>query len=183
MRPQLKSFCWLMAALVFAGSIAGCHGKPETIYSPPGFGLSTNAPAVKIILPADGATFHAHANIRLLALATPHGSALEPTTPASKAVPDGKENWEFVSSPEDGYSVEFLAGTNSLGTQGAGLVSARVKPEPGKFAPMIMPVVGYPSVDLVWHDVPAGHYTLTARALNQNGQATISAPVNITVQP
>jgi len=183
MRFQLKPLCRLAAVLVFAGGLAGCHGKPETVYSPPGFGLSTNAPAVKIILPADGATFHAHADIRLVALATPHGSSLVPTTPARKAVPGGNETWEFVQGDRDGYSVEFLADTNSLGTLGAGLVSARVKPEPGKFAPMIMPVVGYPSVDLVWHDVPAGHYALTARALNQNGEATVSPPVNITVLP
>jgi hypothetical protein len=183
MRFRLKSFCGLLGAVAFAGSLAGCHGKPETIYSPPAFGLSTSAPAVKIIVPADGATFHAHADIRLLALATPHGSALEPTIPASKSVPGGNETWEFVQSDGDGYSVEFLADTNSLGTQGAGMVSARVKPEPGKATPFIMPVIGYPSVELVWHDVPAGHYALTARALNQNGQATVSAPVNITVQP
>jgi len=183
MRFQLKPLCRLAAVLVFAGGLAGCHGKPETVYSPPAFGLSTSAPAVKIMVPADGATFHAHADIRLLALATPHGSPLEPTTPASKAVPGGNETWEFVQSPEDAYSIEFLADTNSLGTLGAGMVSARVKPEPGKATPFVMPVVGYPSVDLVWHDVPAGHYTLTARALNQNGQATVSAPVNITVLP
>jgi hypothetical protein len=183
MRFQSKSVCGLLGMVAFAGSLAGCHGQPETIYSPPGFGLSTNAPAVKIIVPADGATFHAHGYIRLLALATPHGSALEPTTPAGKAVPGGNETWEFVQSDWDGYSVEFLADTNSLGTKGAGLVSARVKPEPGKVAPMIMPVVGYPAVDMVWHDVPAGHYSLTARVINQQGLATGSAPVNITVLP
>ena len=75
---------------------------------------STNAPAVKIILPADGVTFHTHADIPLRVLATPHGSALEPPTPASKSVPRGSETWEFVTSPEDAYSVaNFLPGRNS----------------------------------------------------------------------
>jgi len=49
--------------------------------------------------------------------------------------------------------------------------------------PFIMTGIGYPSVELVWHGVPAGTYTLTAKATNNKGQATVSTPVNITVLP
>jgi hypothetical protein len=169
--------------LVFAGCLAGCSGRSGTIYSPPAFGFLTNAPAVGIILPKDGATFRAHADIRLLALATPHGTDLGPEDPAALPFPVRSDKWELVQSPEDAYSVEFFAGPNSLGSQTAGLVSARMKSRPGQAAPMIMPVIGYPAVEVIWHDAPAGHYTLTARATNEKGLGTVSTAVNITVQP
>jgi len=138
---------------------------------------------VRIILPAEGATFRVHADIRLRALATPHGTDLGPEDPADMPFPVRSDKWELVQSPEDAYVVEFFAGTNGLGSQTGGLVSARMKSRPGQATPMIMSVIGYPAVEVIWHDAPAGHYTLTAKATNQRGQATVSAPVNITVQP
>ncbi len=180
-RPARLPF--LPAILAFCGLLAGCSGRAGTIYSPPARAFLTSAPAVRIILPADGAAFRAHADIRLLALATPHGTDLGPEDPADLPFPVRSDKWEFVQDPEDAYSVEFFAGTNSLGSHAGGLVSARMKSRPGQATPFIMPVIGYPAVDVIWHDAPAGHYTLTARATNQKGQATVSAPVNITVQP
>ncbi len=173
----------LPAMVVLCGLLAGCSGRSGTIYSPPARGFLPSAPAVRIILPKDGATFHAHADIRLLALATPHGTDLGPEDPADLPFAVRSDKWELVQSPEDAYAVEFFAGTNSLGSQTGGLVSARMKSIPDQAAPMIMPVIGYPAVEVIWHDAPAGHYTLTACATNQKGQATVSAPVNITVQP
>ena len=183
MHLKLKSLRWLPAMLVFAGCLAGCGGRSGTIYSPPARSFLTNAPAVRIILPTDRATFRAHADIRLLALATPHGTDLGPEDTADLPFPVRSDKWELVQDPEDACSVEFFAGTNRLGSQTGGLVSARMKSIPGQATPMIMAVIGYPALEVIWHDAPAGHYTLTARATNQKGQATVSAPVNVTVQP
>jgi hypothetical protein len=174
---------FLPAILALFGLLAGCSGRSGTIYSPPARGFLTGAPAVRIILPKDGTNFRAHADIRLLALATPHGTDLGPEDPADLPFPVTSDKWELVQDSEDAYSVEFFAGTNSLGSQTGGLVSARMKSRPGQAMPLIMPVIGFPAVEVIWHDAPAGHYTLTARGINQNGQATVSAPVNITVLP
>ncbi|HEY1662202.1 MAG TPA: hypothetical protein VGI03_07270 [Verrucomicrobiae bacterium] len=137
-------------------------------------------PAVHIVEPADGAIFHAPANIRLVALATPYGTDLGP----EKAPPFiHSDEWELVSSPESQYTVAFLSGTNSLSLQNGSLVSARVKPVPGRAEPLLMVLVGYPALEWTWHDVPAGKYTLTARATNEKGLVAISTPVQITVLP
>ena len=187
MQPEQKQACppVMIAMLVLCGLVAGCNGKAGTIYSPPAFGLGNTAlpPAVRIIVPANGATFHAHEDIRLLALATPHGTNLGPEDPADLPFAVRSDKWELVQDSEDAYSVEFFAGTNRLGAKSAGLVSARVKPKLHEATPFIMPVIGYPAVEVVWHDAPAGHYTLTAKATNEKGLATTSIPVNITVRP
>jgi hypothetical protein len=137
---------------------------------------------VRIVVPADGTTFHAHADIRLLALATPHGTALGPDENLSKAYGDSAK-WDLVQGQWDNYSVEFRAGTNSLGSQIGGEVSARPKRGPGQPLFMHMVLVGYPAEEWVWHDAPAGTYALTARVTNAAGVATVSARVNITVLP
>src|SRR5208283_5106967 len=99
-RPARLPF--LPAILALCGLLAGCDGKPETIYSPPAFGLGNTAlpPAVRIIVPANGATFHAHKDIRLRALATPHGTDLGPEDPADLPFPVRSDNWELVQDPE-----------------------------------------------------------------------------------
>jgi hypothetical protein len=187
MQPEWKStrlLHWL-AMLMICGWAAGCDGRQETIYSPPAFapGNDAHPPAVRIIMPANGATFHAHADIRLMALATPQGTDLGPEeNEAVKRFAD-PDKYFLRQSPEDGVSVKFLAGTNSLGSQSSGMVSAGIKPKPGQATPMFMVVVGYPAVEIIWKDVPAGSYTLTADATNAKGLATVSTPVNITVLP
>ena len=151
--------------LVICSSTAGCNGKQETIYSPPAFGMGVlaHSPAVRIIVPVDGATFRAHADIRLLALATPHGTDLGPEeNEVIKRFAD-PDKYFLRQSPEDTVSVEFLAGTNHLGSQTSGLVSAGMKPKPRVATPMFMVVVGYPAVEIIWKDVPG-------RQLHVDGQ-------------
>jgi hypothetical protein len=181
-RWKLKRHLAVVAMFLLCGLAAGCSGKERTIFSPPAGVGPAQAPAVRIIVPADGTTFHAHADIRLLALATPHGTALGPDDDLSKEFGDSAK-WDLVQDRGDTYSVEFLAGTNSLGLQTGGEVSAREKPKPGQAEFMHMVLVGYPVVEWVWHDAPAGTYALTARVTNQAGAATASAPVKITVLP
>ena len=176
---QKRQFLMLVI-LVASLSIAGCGREPRTLYSPPDFGNPGHPPAVRIIIPADGAKFHAPAEIRLLALATPNGTDLGPDEAISRKYADPRK-WNFIEEPT--YSVEFLAGTNSLGLQNAGMVSAGMKSQHGEAVPFIMTGIGYPSVELVWHGVSAGTYTLTAKATNSKGQATVSTPVSVTVLP
>ncbi|MDE3066982.1 MAG: hypothetical protein KGJ60_05450 [Verrucomicrobiota bacterium] len=68
-------------------------------------------------------------------------------------------------------NVEFFAGTNDLG--------------PGWELPiMSMPFIGYqPPYEFNWPGVLPGDYALTAVATDDGGDATTSAPVNITVLP
>jgi hypothetical protein len=172
----------VLVILVFWGLIAGCDGKAGSLYSPPAFGAPAHPPAVRIILPADGAKFHAHADIRLLALATPNGTDLGPDEDATKHYADPNK-WNFMQNTGDKVSVEFLAGTNRLGLQTSGMVSAGMRSQHGEAVPMIVVMVGYPAVELIWRNVPAGSYTLTANATNEKGMATVSTPVNITVLP
>jgi hypothetical protein len=171
-----------LAMLVLCGWITGCDGGGETLYSPPKFGDPAHPPAVRIMVPAAGEKFHAHADIRLLALATPNGTDLGPDEDATRHYAD-RTKWNFMQDPRDTVSVEFLAGTNHLGLQTSGMVSAGMRSQHGEAVPMIMCLVGYPAVELTWRDVPAGSYTLTANATNEKGVATVSAPVNITVLP
>jgi hypothetical protein len=187
MQPDQKQTCspLMVAMLVLCGLVAGCNGKAGTIYSPPAFGLGNlaHSPAVRIIVPADGAKFHAHTDIRLLALVTPHGTDLGPEeNEAIKRFTDPSK-WTLTQSPEDTVSVEFRAGTNHLGSQTSGMISARVRSKPGQFEPMVMICVGYPAVEIIWHNAPAGSYTLTANATNAKGLTTVSTPVNITILP
>lgn len=78
-----------------------------------------------------------------------------------------------VASDRDGYvkTVEFFAGANSLG-----IFTNPPPPPPGSLPPTRLPMI-------VWSNVPPGQYVLTAKATDNGGAATISAPVSITVQP
>ena len=93
-------------------------------------------------------------------------------------------SFAFASDP-DGFvtSVEFFAGTNSLGL--------------GQRVPVAVPlasggiVIGgpvppiYPTnlFFLIWSNAPVGIYALTAVATDNGGLSTTSAPVNITILP
>ncbi len=133
-------------------------------------------------MPSENATFHAPATVRLLALATPYGTALGPDEAASRRFAD-PDKWDFRQGPWGAYTVNFIAGTNQLFSQTLSLVSASIKAQPGEAAPDIVFPVGYPAADWTWHDVPAGHYTLTVQVINQKKLSTRSAPVSITVLP
>jgi hypothetical protein len=67
---------------------------------------------------------------------------------------------QAAASDIDGMvsQVQFLAGTNVLGA-----------------------VAGGPSFSFLWNGVAAGNYTLTAKATDDQGISTVSAPVNISV--
>jgi hypothetical protein len=172
----------IFVQLVLCGLAAGCGTKARALYSPPLFGDPTHPPAVRIIEPSNGATFQAHADIHLLALATPNGTDLGPDEDAARHYAD-PDKWNFIQDPEHSFTVEFLAGTNDLGSQASGMVSASMRSQHGEAVPMIAGLVGYPAVAWVWHDAPAGSYTLTANATNEKGLTTVSPPVKITILP
>ena len=122
-------------------------------------GPPTNLPpVVRMVSPANGSVFHAPINLPLFAFASD---------------PDG-----FVTS------VEFFAGTNSLGL--------------GQRLPVVTPLAGggtviggpvppiYPTnlFFLIWSNTPVGVYALTAVATDNDGASTTSAPpLKITVLP
>jgi hypothetical protein len=111
----------------------------------------TSPPEVSIIIPTNGESFVAPADILILAAAQD---------------PDG-----FVET------VEFFAGTNSLGivTNNPIVLDPPETVAPG---PIVYPLFPF---HLLWTNVPPGAYTLTAVATDNNGLMGTSAPVNITV--
>ena len=115
-------------------------------------------PVVRIISPANGSMFRAPVDIPIFAYAND---------------PDG-----FVTS------VEFFAGTNSLGF-GQPLpvpifASPTVATNPTPPIPVTFPTNLY---FLVWSNAPLGTYALTAVATDNGGASTVSAPVNVTILP
>ncbi len=121
-------------------------------------GPPTNLPpVVRMVSPANGSVFRSPINIPLFAFAND---------------PDG-----FVTS------VEFFAGTNSLGL--------------GQRVPVVTPLAGgglvvggpvppiYPTnlFFLIWSNAPVGTDALTAVATDNGGLSTTSAPVNIIILP
>ena len=101
---------------------------------------SNSPPKVAIVVPSEVATFAAPANITVVANA----------------------------SDADGYltiqTVEFFAGTNSLGIRTNYATANAIGP-----------------FFLVWSNVSAGNYILTARARDNSGASSISPPVSIRV--
>ncbi len=114
--------------------------------------LGNLPPTVGIVFPTNGATFTAPANIQILAKASDPGG--------------------FVRT------VQFFAGTNSLGI----VTNHPIVPEPLTPAATDGSIV-YPInlFSLLWSNVLAGSYTLTAVATDSSGVMATSAPVNITV--
>ena len=172
----------VLAILVICGLIAGCDERTQVIYSPPAQENPSHPPAVQIFMPDNGANFHAHADIHMIALATPYGTSLGPDEDAARSFADTSK-WNLKQNQANTVTVDFLAGTNCLGSRTSGMVSASVRSQYGEATPMIARLVGYPAVELIWSNVPAGTYILTARGTNRNGLATLSPPVSITVAP
>ncbi|MGA3269070.1 MAG: Ig-like domain-containing protein [Verrucomicrobiota bacterium] len=117
-------------------------------------GPPTNLPpVVRIISPANGAVFFAPVNLPLYAFA---------------ADPDGSIS-----------SVEFFAGTNSLGFG----QNVPIYPPPGP-GPQPSAILISPNLfSLIWSNAPVGSNVLTAVATANNDLSTTSAPVDITVLP
>lgn len=75
----------------------------------------------------------------------------------------------YAQDPENSYyvQVEFFEGSRSLGF--------------GRFVPTRCAIPYCPYFELVWSNVPPGRYTLTAKAIDQDGASSMSAPVHVTV--
>ena len=116
-------------------------------------GNTNEPPVVNIIVPTNGASFVAPADILILAEARD---------------PDG-----FVET------VEFFAGTNSLGIVTNNPIVLD-PPETVARGPIVYPLFPF---HFLWTNVPVGAYTLTAVATDNQGATSTSAPVNITVTP
>jgi hypothetical protein len=168
--------------LALACLVSACRGNAGPIYSPPDLGNPTNAPAISIYAPSNGAQFHAHDDIPLIVLVTPHGTSLGPDADATKKYSD-ESKWHFLRDNRGGVAVGCLAGTNIIGSGTSAMVSASMRSQHGEAVPMIAMLVGYPAVQLTWHAAAPGAYALTARATNAEGLVTVSSPVNITVLP
>ena len=125
--------------------LIGSPSNATVTILPPG---DTNIPpSVAITSPAKGSVFYAPANIPMIAVASD---------------PDG-----FVTS------VQFFAGTNSLGIATNWAV---VDPLPGNGTP-----VAARAFFLTWSNAPAGSYLLTALATDNGGATGVSSPVQIAV--
>lgn len=110
----------------------------------------TGVPVVAITTPTNGAIFPALTNIQLIA--------------------EGSDSNGYVTS------MEFFAGTNSLGiVTNAVIVDPPVPPNGF--------VAGTRAFFLTWSNVPAGPYILTAKGTANNGLSAVSAPVYIRVGP
>ncbi len=110
-------------------------------------------PLVRITSPPNGAFFHAPVNIPIFAYASD---------------PDGSV-----------ASVEFFAGTNSLGL-GHGLTLTSWWSGTNTWPTWTLPTNVFV---LVWTNPPVGTYSLTAVATDDGGATTVSGAVNISVQP
>jgi hypothetical protein len=125
-------------------------GSPRsaTVYITPD-GVTNLPPVVSIVEPTNGAAYEEPANIRLIAFASD---------------PDGTV-----------ASVEFFAGSKSLG-----VVSNGVVVDPGPQGP---PPPGTRAYLLVWSNVLVGDYLLTAKATDNGGATAVSKPVHVIVRP
>jgi hypothetical protein len=159
--PEVTDIVILHLVAAPAGQPAYDIGSPNTVAititeSPAPPPANNQPPVVRIINPRNGARFNAPANIMLLAQASD---------------PDGTV-----------ASVEFFAGTTSLGNgvlirndDGETNGENEGEDHASRQASRSFYV-------LAWRRIPAGSYSLTAKATDNQGANTTSTAVNITVQ-
>jgi hypothetical protein len=114
-----------------------------------GAGVTNIPPEVSLVNPTNGSVFCPPADISLVAYARDLDGSVS--------------------------SVEFFAGTTSLGIVSNGVI---IDPLPSG-----VPPPGTRAYLLMWSNAPAGQFLLTAKATDNNGASTVSAPVAITVNP
>jgi hypothetical protein len=128
---------------------------------PPAEGNSTNGLAVRLWLPKTAEPLHAPATVHIFARIT----STAPGHPGDKA------------------QVDFFASANPIGSEES-FWRKGMKPDPYSHLPqpMIVSLPGFSPATLVWSNVPAGTFTLTARA-RTGGVTAESPPVSVTILP
>ena len=159
-KPQtVKIFCVLI--LLGLGSMGSSFAQTNP---PPATGDSTNLLSVTLWLPRAAEPVHAPATIHLFARVTS----------------------QLSEQKGDAAQVDFFADAKRLGS-GTAFWHEGFRPDPhsNRPQPMIVSLPGFSLATMVWTNVPAGTYVLTARAAVSGGGGTtaVSPPVNITVQP
>jgi hypothetical protein len=153
----VKAFCISILLCLMAAAA----GFAQTA-APPAADGSTNQLSVSLWLPRTAEAPHAPAAIHMYAY-------VASSAPAQKG---------------DVVRIDFYAGTNLLGSNEA-VWHAGIRPDPhsNKPQPMIVSLPGFSPASMVWSNVPAGTYALTARASEAGGATAVSPPANLTVQP
>jgi hypothetical protein len=109
-------------------------------------------------------------------------SIQQPTNGSSFGAPANIGIYSSVGGSLPVQTVQYFAGTNSLGIVSNGIIFLPLTPTP---LPIDPPIIPWPPVNesfyLYWTNVPAGSYALTAVATDSMGNMATSAPVNITV--
>jgi hypothetical protein len=142
---QAGAYALTAVATDSGGNVATSAPVNITVLSPPP--PPNHPPEVRIISPPNAAAFRFPVNVPIYAYA--HDA-------------DG-----FVTS------VEFFAGTNSLGL--GSTLAYGTNPPPSSYYTNIF--------SIIWSNPPTGSYALTAKATDNSNACSVSFPVNITILP
>ena len=150
----------LIGSVLFCLLAAGSSLAQPT--HPPAGNNSTNQLSVRIWPQLSHIVFHAPATVRIRAIVTLNAPS---------------QQGDFVG-------VEFFAGATHLGS-GKAVWRSMLTPlsRPGQAAPILTITPSFLPAQLIWTNVPAGTYALTAKATWKNGLPAVSAPVPVTVHP
>ena len=154
--PSVPAGNYALTAVAADSQGASTISAPANISVLPGPPPTNLPPVVRITSPANGAAFRAPVAVPIFAYAKD---------------PDG-----YVAS------VEFLDGTNSLGL-GHRVTAVPPPLPPCPIQPPILIIVPTNYWELVWTNAAPGSHTLTAKATDNGGFATVSGPVNVTILP